>query len=103
LRAAVCPAAPAPKTTAAFRWSIKVDRVGFLDAFEPDDFADVEEVTVDVARDHPALLQERLDEWARRVGRERLRLALPALTRSWEEKGVRHKLEQLRAAGWAKW
>jgi putative protease len=103
LRAEACPPAAAPKKTAAFRWSIKVDRVEFLDALEPEDLADVDEVIVDVARDHPALLQERLDAWAARVGRERIRLALPALTRAWEEKGVRHKVEQLRAAGWAKW
>jgi putative protease len=103
LRAEVCPPMPAPTKTAAFRWSIKVDRVGFLDVLRPQDYADLDEIIVDVARDHPAVLQERLDEWGRRVGRERVRLALPALTRSWEEKGVRHKIEQLRAAGWAKW
>jgi collagenase-like PrtC family protease len=56
-----------------------------------------------VARDHPALLQERLKQLTRCVDRNRIRLALPALTRSWEEKAIRHKIEQLRAAGWAKW
>ena len=80
-----------------------MDRVGFLDALRQQDYADLDEIIVDVARDHPAVLQERLDEWGRRVGRERIRLALPALTRSWEEKAVRHKIEQLRGAGWAKW
>jgi putative protease len=103
LRAEVCPTAPAQKKTAAFRWSLKVDRVGFLDALQPEDYTDIDEIIIDVARDHPAVLQERLDDWARRVGRGRVRLALPALTRAWEEKGVRHKIEQLRAAGWAKW
>ncbi|HEY7315284.1 MAG TPA: U32 family peptidase [Gemmataceae bacterium] len=96
-----------PKTQArektAFRWSIKVDRIGFLDAFEDDDFAAVEEIVVDIARDHPTLLAEKLDHWARRVGRERIRLALPALTRNWEDRGLRHKIDALRAAGWAKW
>jgi hypothetical protein len=32
-----------------------------------------------------------------------LRLALPALTRSWEDRGLRHKIDSLRAAGWSKW
>ena len=41
--------------------------------------------------------------WAARVGRERIRLALPALTRNWEENGLRHKIDTLRAAGWTKW
>ena len=109
LQAEVCPATPVHRTPRhqgarpAFRWSLKVDRIGFLDAFERDDCAEIEEIIIDVARDHPTLLQERLDEWSRRIGRDRLRLALPALTRSWEEKGLRHKIEQLRGAGWTKW
>ncbi len=88
---------------ASFHWSIKVDRVGFLDAFTDNDFTDVEEVIVDIARDHPALLQEKLVSWTARLGRDRLRLALPPLTRAWEEKGLRHKIAQLRGAGWTRW
>jgi hypothetical protein len=103
IQAEVCPPSLVPQITTQFRWSIKVDRIDFLDAFEPDDYADIDEIIIDVARDHPALLQERLDQWAQRVGRDRLRLALPALTRSWEEKGIRHKIEQLRGVGWNKW
>ncbi|HEX5269611.1 MAG TPA: hypothetical protein VFW33_03940, partial [Gemmataceae bacterium] len=52
---------------------------------------------------HPALLAEKLDAWAARVGRERVRLALPPLTRAWEEHGLRHKVERLRGAGWSRW
>jgi hypothetical protein len=91
------------RESAPFRWSIKVDGIGFLDAFERADYADMDEIIIDVARDHPAILQQRLDEWAQRIGRDRIRLALPALTRSWEEKGIRHKIEQLRGAGWTRW
>src|SRR5262249_48274589 len=82
--------------------SVKVDRLGFLDAFEPADWEGVEEVVVDIAREHPTLLAERLDLWAGRLGRARLRLALPAVTRAWEEKGLRQKVRQLRGAGWAR-
>src|SRR5262249_25414958 len=85
------------------RWSIKVDRIGFLDAFEDTDLDGIDEILIDIARDHPTLLVEKLDAWAERIGRERLRLALPALTRAWEEKGLRHKIEVLRGRGWAKW
>jgi U32 family peptidase len=84
-------------------WSIKVDRVGFLDAFADEDWADVDEVVIDITRDHAGLLRERLAELGERIGRERIRLALPALTRAWEEKNVVHKIESLRAAGWSKW
>ena len=88
----------------AFRWSIKVDRIGFLDAFEPEDWADVEEIIVDIARDHPDAAGRAPGRAGRQsIGRERIRLALPPLTRKWEENGMRHKIEQLRAAGWTKW
>jgi putative protease len=86
-----------------FRWSIKVDRICFLDAFEADDLADIDEVVVDIARDHPTELAGKLGQWAERLGRERIRLALPALTRYWEEKGLRHKIDHLRSTGWTKW
>jgi putative protease len=104
LQATVAAPKPRPRETAtAFRWSIKVDRVAFLDAFEEADLAGVDEIIVDIARDHPALLAEKLDHWAGRVGRERLRLALPALTRSWEDRGIRHKTDVLRGSDWNKW
>jgi putative protease len=103
LQAEVSPPKPSAPEASALRWSVKVDRIGFLDAFEPEDWTGVEEVVIDIARDHPALLSERLEHWAGRLGRERIRLALPALTRHWEDRGLRHKIDQLRAAGWVKW
>jgi U32 family peptidase len=87
----------------AFRWSIKVDRVGFLDAFEDADWRDVDEAVIDIARDHPTRLRERLTEIATRIGSDRIRLALPALTRQWERRGLAHQIEMLRADGWRKW
>jgi putative protease len=100
--AEVCPPAPMPRRE-PFRWSVKVDRVGYLDFFTAADWADLDEVVVDVARDHPATLVEQLDPLAGLVGRERIRLALPPLTRPWEEHGLLHKIARLRAAGWARW
>jgi putative protease len=95
---------PTPAARAAeFRWSIKVDRVGFLDDFAAEDWAGLDEVVLDIARDHPTELAERLDRLAAAVGRERVRLALPPLTRKWEEHGLLHKVGRLRAAGWCKW
>src|SRR5262249_1705018 len=103
LQREVCPAVT--ESTAAsqpFAWSIKVDRVEFLDALEDADVAEVEELVVDIARDHPTALHEALERWASRLGRERIRLALPALTRAWEDRGIRHKIRSLRDAGWMK-
>ncbi len=99
----VAPSLHARAKGSAFRWSIKVDRIAFLDALEDSDVRDIDEVIIDIARDHPTLLVERLDAWATRIGRERIRLALPPLTRAWEDRGIRHKIEQLRALGWLRW
>src|SRR5262249_43915393 len=85
------------------RWSVKTDRVEHLDTFTAEDWAGVEEVVIDVARDHPALLAERLEALGATLGRERLRLALPPLTRKWEEHGLQHKAAKLRAGGWRRW
>jgi hypothetical protein len=87
----------------SFRWSLKVDRIDFLDDMTDDDLRDVGEITIDIARDHPTHLADQLRAWSERLGRDRIRLALPALTRSWEEKGIRHKILGLRTAGWHKW
>jgi putative protease len=103
LQTTICPPLIKPTPTRQFRWSIKVDRVEFLTKLEDADLQDVDEIVIDIARDHPALLQESLSRWAARLGRDRVRLALPSLTRSWEDKGIRHKIEQFRSAGWSKW
>lgn len=102
VRADVCPP-QLGKSTEPLAWSLKVDRVGFLDAFEAADWDGVDEVVIDIARDHPTLLADRLGQLRDVLGRERLRLALPALTRKWEEHGLHLKLDKLRAAGWDRW
>ena len=99
----ICPSAPAATPARSFRWSIKVDRIDFVDAFEPQDWDDVEEVIVDVARDHPTFLVDQLSRLEALIGRERIRLALPPLTRKWEETNIQHKVEKLLEAGWKKW
>src|SRR5205823_5192162 len=93
---------PAPRTR-ELRWNVKVDRLAHLDAFGLDDWAGVDEAIIDIARDHPTTLAEGLERLAGRIGRERIRLALPPLTRKWEERGLLHKVEKLRAAGWRRW
>jgi hypothetical protein len=49
------------------------------------------------------MLQDRLEQAARHIGRERIRLALPALTRKWEEHGIQLKVDKLRSQGWTRW
>jgi len=84
-------------------WSLKVDCSEFLDGFEAEDWRDIDEVLIDIARDHPSALLERLNTISSTIGREKIRLSLPPLTRKWEEKGIAQKVAALRAAGWNKW
>lgn len=86
-----------------FLWSLKVDRIAFLDAFDADDYRHLDDVIIDIARDHPGLLREKLEVLAGHVGRDKIRLALPPLSRAWEERGLVHKIEALRTAGWTRW
>jgi U32 family peptidase len=103
LQGEICPPdLPRPQRQ-PFRWSLKVDRLGMLDALEADDWAAVDELIVDIARDHPTVLLQRLGDLAALVGRDRIRLSLPALTRKWEDRGLRHKIDLLRSANWVKW
>jgi U32 family peptidase len=94
---------PANRSAAPFRWSIMVDRIGYLDEFEANDFAGIDEIVVDIARDPSPSLLDRLDFLAGKVGRDSLRLSLPPLTRSWEDGALRHKIERLIGVGWTKW
>jgi U32 family peptidase len=92
-----------PHASAGFRWSLKVDRLSFLDQLEQDDWQDIDELIVDIARDSLSQLENRLSLWRERLGPDRVRLALPALTRGWEEKPILAKIARLRALGWSHW
>jgi U32 family peptidase len=103
VRANVVPKAAAQVRTAPFRWSIKVDRIGFVDAFDAADWSAVDELVVDIARDHPTLLSEQLEQIAQCIDKSRIRLSLPAVTRKWEEHGLQLKVAKLRSQGWTRW
>ncbi|MGD0094408.1 MAG: DUF3656 domain-containing protein, partial [Planctomycetota bacterium] len=92
-----------PYRTGAFLWSLKVDRLCFLAAFESEDWGGLDEVVVEIARDGLAELSTGLAALVAHVGRERIRLALPILTRAWEEEDLRRKITALRAEGWSRW
>ncbi len=97
--------APEPKPLDGFplRWSLKVDRVGHLDELTPEDLAEVEEVVIEIHRDSDATLRAGLAPLEALLGHPRIRLALPPITRAWEESGLRDKIAGLRAAGFARW
>ena len=87
----------------SFLWSIKVDRLSFLSAFDDADWAGLDELVIGIARDPLPELAAGLDALARRIGRERIRLALPIITRAWEDEELRGRIEALRSSGWRAW
>jgi len=99
----VCAAPRIVPRSDPFRWSIKVDRIGHVDALEEADWSGMDEMVVDIARDSLTELAAKLEHWARVLGHERIRLALPALTRKWEENTLLRKIAKLQAAGWNRW
>lgn len=103
IQKAVLPSATPHPQTQLFQWSIKVDRIGFLDVFRAEDWQKLDEAVIEISRDHWTLLQSKLEELSQNHGKEKIRLALPPLTRRWEDRALRFKIEQLLRAGWQKW
>lgn len=94
------PAGPAERGA---RWSVKVDVPAYLDGFEGADWDGVEDVVVSVARGDANWLNETLLRLAASCGRDRIRLALPALTRERDAGYLANKVMALRGAGWDRW
>jgi putative protease len=95
---------PPPPSADRLGWTVKVDRLGTLDAFEAEDFQDLDDVILDLGREPARGLVDRVEELARRAGgRERVRLGLPPIVRGWEEEALRARVTALRAAGFARW
>ena len=88
-----------PLPPSAFHWSLKVDRIGLLKDFENEDWKDLDEVVVEIAEDPVDALKTRL----RQLPRDHVRLALPMITRKWEERNLLEKILELQRAGWARW
>ncbi len=84
-------------------WSIKVDRLSHLAALGPDDVRDLETVILDIQRDSLAELQSGLEGLAVRLGKDRIRLALPLMAREGEGGDLAAKVKSLRDQGWVRW
>jgi putative protease len=92
-----------PARSTDFLWSVKTDRVSNLSAFDAESLAGLEEIVVDVQREGVEEIGRELDRLCAAVGRERIRLALPAITRAWEVPALRAKIEHFMSAGWKNW
>jgi putative protease len=106
----VAPTAREPLGEGSLMWMIKVERAGYLDVFEEQDWRAASEVVIEIARDDlPSVLanvrstaDKLLSLWGPE-GRNRIRLALPVITRRWEAEALKEKVRRLREAGWNRW
>lgn len=93
------PHSASPISPSPFQWSLKVDRINLLKDFTEEDWMDLDEVVVEIAEDPADALKTRL----RQLPRDHVRLALPMITRKWEENEIADKILELQRAGWTKW
>lgn len=84
-------------------WSLKTDRLAHLDGLDAADWAAMEEVVLDIGQGPLPDLIEAATRCAARLGRERVRLALPGLARAWEMDDLADKVSALVQAGWQRW
>jgi putative protease len=92
-----------PLAAGSMRWSVKVDRCESLQSFEAQDWKNVDEVVLDIAGNSLVDILMAGAEWAAHLGPDRVRLALPMISREWEMPGLREKIKALIAAGWSRW
>jgi putative protease len=98
------PSRPADRNL-PLRWSLKVDRVAALDAFRDSDWRGLDELVVEAVSDSAETLAAQLPRLAAGLagGPTAIRLALPAITRAWEQEDLERKIAALGAAGWRRW
>ena len=97
------PEVPAP--TQAIKWSIKIDRIYFLNLFLAEDFQKMDEIVFSLQRTPAEDVEETLDELAHLVGtRNKIRLSLPTVVRNDHEDPFDPALiAKLYHQGWRKW
>jgi len=84
-------------------WSVKVGDAGLLAGFGAEDWRDVEEVVVSIGLMELPALAAQLEILGERLGRRRIRLALPTVVRGWEEAELAARITALQNAGWRRW
>ncbi len=85
------------------KWILKTDRVSHLDAWGEEDWRGVHEAIISVENDDLELLQQRLAVLTGILGPERMRLALPVITRDWERADLLRRIKVLWEAGYRHW
>lgn len=84
-------------------WILKVDQAFSLNLFTPKDLEDVHEVVFDLGRLADEEMESQVEFLAQRVGKERIRLAVPVIQRDTGPHKWRGPLRRLFVAGYRKW
>jgi len=84
-------------------WMIKTDDVMAMRSFTPEDWHAVSEVIVDIDRGDFPELEKGLAHIEAAIGKERIRLGLPLITRAHEEASLREKIQALAGKGYTRW
>ncbi len=92
-----------PREPGKMLWSLRIDHRAVLNAFQEEDWREIERVVVSVTADPLEILRAGLTTLAEHVGREGICLALPPITRVWEEAELRRRLAALWTDGWRLW
>ncbi|NLF94962.1 MAG: U32 family peptidase [Oligosphaeraceae bacterium] len=84
-------------------WTVKIDQPFFLNLFTDQDWQRLQEVILDLSRIPEEALPEALAALEQKAGRNRLCLALPAITRPLQNRDWPALVRKLFAAGWRRW
>ncbi len=84
-------------------WILKIDKIFALNLFKAEDLEDVHEVILDLGRLDDETMVEDVETLARKVGKAKVRLALPAIQRETGRHEWRRVLRQLFVKGYRKW
>lgn len=93
----------ATATVTPVKWSVKIRDPNALALFETQDEIDLEEVVLDMSRVRGNDPLPIIQQLAKRLGRERLRIGLPLIMRTWERTVIRDRVGRLIEAGWTRW
>ncbi len=88
---------------AQFLWSLKIDSPAYIEGFDDEDWRDMDEVVIEMPDVAGASFFAALDRFGAMVGKDRVRIALPAILRDWEMDAARKNISALVDAGWFCW
>lgn len=98
-----CHAVPGVVARAQAAWFLKTDRMAHLDAFTDAELGGMDGVTVDISVDPFDRVSAGVDSLVGIMGADRVRLALPILTRAEERQELVRRIAAFRERGFRNW